>query len=1033
MRRWFATLAVVFAVSALAEEAPVSLTASDGAGLKLVSYTARAVVEDPLAFTELALVFENPRDTLIEGQFRVTLPRGAAVSRFAMKLDGRWQEGEVVEKQAARQAYEDFLHRRQDPALLEQAAGNEFSARVFPIAPRGRKELVISWSHELPSSEAPYVLPLKGLPLVGALEVEVFSAGASVASLKKEGFVPDRDVVVAPSRAGRTGVRAGDLVVTRVKAVAASTPEPLTSLLMLVDTSASRALGYTAQVALVQRLVERLAKANAALPLTIACFDQSVAVVHEGPAGGFGPTAVKAMRDRRALGASDLSGALKWALEHGKKSPAARLLLVSDGVFTAGQTEADELLAAVARLKDVGVARLDALAVGGIREEATLRRLVAARLPKIGAVLDGDAEVEVLTRRLSEATVAKVEVMADGAKVVWPVALEGVQAGDEAVVVLEAAGPAPRLRIGGAVLDLSRGLAGVERPLLQRAWAQARIQALLHQRDVVADGAAQKQSLRDEVIALSVKQRVLSPYTALLVLETEADYARFHIDRRALAEVLTVAKGRIAVLQRSAETLATSSPAVSSTPLTKSSAPERNKDGAATSRRPAPRSADARAAAPEAIGGGNSRLDAAAERQRGGADREMKKGMADGVPESEPAAGPGQASVRRDEAPQDQFSNAMGGSPAPPPPSAARPALPTQGPAPASPVPQPSLRRAEGFASGEEPREERSRRRTSFAPESDEQMSVSREPWEGPFKEVMVSLGARAFDKALDRAMAWREEAPGDVLALVALGEALEATGDGARAARAYGSIIDLFPGRADLRRFAGARLERIKSGQGLELAADTFAKAAEQRPDHPASHRLLAFALLRLGRWAEAFAAIEKGLAQSYPGGRFAGVDRILREDAGLIAAAWLKAQPGVAPELLVRLERAGGVPEQQPTLRFVLNWETDANDVDFHINDGRGGHAYYGQPELPSGGSLYADVTTGYGPECFTIRLPLEQRAYPYRLRAHYYSRGPMGYGMGTLQIIEHDGRGTLRFEERPFVVMVDQAYVDLGVVKR
>src|SRR3954467_483126 len=152
-------LALLLALAAHADS-PVSLTASDGTGLKLVGYSARAVVEDPLAFTELKLVFENPQDRIIEGQFRVTLPRGATVSRFAMKLDGRWQEGEVVEKQAARRAYEDFLHRRQDPALLEQAAGNEFSARVFPIPARGKKELVVSWSH---APAGAYVLPLKGL------------------------------------------------------------------------------------------------------------------------------------------------------------------------------------------------------------------------------------------------------------------------------------------------------------------------------------------------------------------------------------------------------------------------------------------------------------------------------------------------------------------------------------------------------------------------------------------------------------------------------------------------------------------------------------------------------------------------------------------------------------------------------------------------------------------------------------------------------------------------------------------------------
>ena len=42
-------------------------------------------------------------------------------------------------------------------------------------------------------------------------------------------------------------------------------------------------------------------------------------------------------------------------------------------------------------------------------------------------------------------------------------------------------------------------------------------------------------------------------------------------------------------------------------------------------------------------------------------------------------------------------------------------------------------------------------------------------------------------------------------------------------------------------------------------------------------------------------------------------------------------------------------------------------------------------------------------------------------------------MGYGMGKLQIVEHDGNGNLSFEERPFVVMVDGAFVDLGKVTR
>src|SRR5262245_25267603 len=67
---------------------PWSLTASDGSGLVLVRVDAKAVVEGPLGFTELHLHFRNSEDRVREGTFQITLPPGAAVSRFAMEQDG---------------------------------------------------------------------------------------------------------------------------------------------------------------------------------------------------------------------------------------------------------------------------------------------------------------------------------------------------------------------------------------------------------------------------------------------------------------------------------------------------------------------------------------------------------------------------------------------------------------------------------------------------------------------------------------------------------------------------------------------------------------------------------------------------------------------------------------------------------------------------------------------------------------------------------------------------------------------------------
>jgi hypothetical protein len=131
------------------------------------------VVEEPLAFTELHLVFENPTDRTIEGRFEIDMPVRTPPSRASHEDHGAWQEGEVVERRAAQVAYEDFLHRKQDPALLENKAGNSFSARVFPILPRERKELIVAYSQELAELRRTLPPAPRGLPELDDLDASV--------------------------------------------------------------------------------------------------------------------------------------------------------------------------------------------------------------------------------------------------------------------------------------------------------------------------------------------------------------------------------------------------------------------------------------------------------------------------------------------------------------------------------------------------------------------------------------------------------------------------------------------------------------------------------------------------------------------------------------------------------------------------------------------------------------------------------------------------------------------------------------------
>jgi hypothetical protein len=229
--------------------------------------------------------------------------------------------------------------------------------------------------------------------------------------------------------------------------------------------------------------------------------------------------------------------------------------------------------------------------------------------------------------------------------------------------------------------------------------------------------------------------------------------------------------------------------------------------------------------------------------------------------------------------------------------------------------------------------------------------------------------------------------------------------------------------------RFAAAQLEALDDPTALDLAIDAYRRAVAERPDHPTGHRNLALALLRRGRPREAFEALEVALRVRYPPGRFAGVHEVLRQDLGIAAAAWKRREPTRAATILDRLA-AHGVPlATAPSLRIVLTWESDVSDVDLHLTDAHGDVAFAQDPGLGSGGGLVSDVTNGFGPEHAVIPGP--PTAYPYVLRVHYFARGPMGYGMGKVSVLHHDGAGGLRFDDRPFVALTDDAWLDLGTI--
>jgi outer membrane protein OmpA-like peptidoglycan-associated protein len=1082
---------------------PWMLTASDGSGLALVRVDAHAVVEGPLAFTELHLYFRNPEDRVREGAFQITLPVGAAVSRFAMEDAGHWREAEVVPRLVARRAYDDFLHRRQDPALLEQAAGNQFTAKVFPIAARSEKHLVISYSQELPGMR--YQLPLRGLPRAERIDVELAFTAAdgsrAVQRLAERDWAPDRDFV-ATSPVTAAAVTAGGLVAAQIEVAArpgAAGRDVPRGVTLLVDTSASRSLGFSAYVASVRALIGALAATwGGDLPLAVVAFDQDAELIFEGRAGAFGEPGAQKLIERGAAGASDIGQALAFVADSSRRKVLqSRVAIVGDGVITAG-AEGKDLQAAVARLAAAGVERIDVVLAGGLRDDRAAALIIDAGLPRPGAVLDLD--IDPVATALGEPVAADVAIEVAGATWVYPRRIASARAGAKLMVFARLPGPVaalatatgarPAVPSHGGLIDIVAGgqhhairaLAGTT-PLVERAIARAEL-AELEARLAVAPGA-EVAGLRTAIAAKSVATRVLSSETSLLVLESDADYRRYKIERSALADVLVVGPRGIERLPRVAlDPGATqvadpaTAPARDDSPNLPASArspgapaadlgpaagppPDSDQDGLP----------DAADACPDPASHGGTDDDGCPVRRRVvTTDSDMvvldyvyfEADQAAIRPSSYPALDAvaetmlryptialveiqGHADERGAAAAKLELSDrraatvkdylvARGVAADRLAPVGYGDTMPIDRRHTASaraknrrvgflitkrgPDPSDGATPAASTASGTQ-----ASNASSLAASPSPPAAVT-----GELAAIQHALAAHQLDAALATARDWHAREPANVLALIGLGETYEARHAGAAAARIYGSIIDLFPGRADMRRFAGERLARLASAR--DLAIDTYRRAVADRPDHLTGHRLLAYALVAAGRPSDAFAAILAGLDQTYRSGSYAGGLRVLGDDAGMIGAAYAAAVPAKRREIIDVLARHKLALATRPSTRFLLYWETDANDVDLHIRDSRGGHAYYQEPRLASGGELYADVTTGYGPECFAI--PGSPQAGPYQLSLEYFSQGPMGYGMGVLDIQTFDPTRGITLEHRPYVIMTNHAKLDLGTYR-
>ena len=534
--------------------------------LSLRKYHVDVHIEDGFARTTIDQTYFNAHSGRLEGTFHFPLPADASLSRLAMYVDGTRMEGGMVERDYGRAVYQGIVNRMKDPALLEWVDGTTFKMRVFPLEGRQEKRIILSYTQKLPTlyGRATYRFP-------AGHSLEAVRDWSFLARVKDGAKLPWH----SPTHELKSSLEKNDLLLTaaaqatrvqRDVVLDLEVPAPGDSVrFSSAEHDGARylmlryrpTLPLTAQQAKVKRrdwvfLFESSAERDPLLARTQieilrnllenTGHDDTFAIVTAGTRCRLltpRPLAASAANVRKLLasletthfiGALDLEKALATAAPLLKATRNPHLVHVGSGLPRLGERRPEVLLRklpAGTRYVGVGVGKrwnrafmkAAADASGGYFTQINPDEVVTWRAFDLLATLNTprllNVRVEAADGKLPflmhAATLAQGEELCavarvEGKGVTWPAA----------VVV--------RGTLDGKPFRRRFAVAKVvpKADYLPRTWGRLEIDRLL------AEGA---QPNKERIIALSKSLYVMSPFTSLLVLENEAMYKQYNVER----------------------------------------------------------------------------------------------------------------------------------------------------------------------------------------------------------------------------------------------------------------------------------------------------------------------------------------------------------------------------------------------------------------------------------------------------------------------------------------------------------------------
>jgi len=534
----------------------------------LRSHRVEVDVQDQVATFKVSQSFFNRTDRPLEGTYVFPLPAGSVASSFAMTMNGQMVAGEVLEKNRARQIYEDIVRRRQDPGLLEYVDQGLVRARIFPIPPRQETRIEIELTQILPreagflslryplrahdgrKTEAPSVSAIINLrsktPLASVFStshpIDKTMIDAHHARVSYEGrpASPREELVLYATLADKgpgLHVAAHRLPGEQGTFLLLVTPggsedqERLPrDLTFVIDTSGSMAGKKIEQAK--EALLFALRTLGKTDRFNVIPFSTEARPFHEAPVVASDENiqaALQRVGEIRAAGGTNIADALGCGMKGLSGSGRVPMVVfLTDGLPTVGETEVGKILGLARTGNGVG-ARVFVFGVGHDVNTLLLDKLAEesrGTREYVAETEDLELKVSAFCDKISHPVLSDLRLSLPGVTVtdVYPKPLPDLFRGSQLVVLGRYDGNGPTaIRLRGKVGD--REVEHVfeatfpdsctEHGEIRILWAKRKVGYLLDQ--IRLNGESRE--LCDEVVRLGKEFGIVTPYTSALVLE----------------------------------------------------------------------------------------------------------------------------------------------------------------------------------------------------------------------------------------------------------------------------------------------------------------------------------------------------------------------------------------------------------------------------------------------------------------------------------------------------------------------------------